>query len=111
MRVRGENVSAFEVEEAIAEVSGVLEVAAIGVPSELGGDDVKVVVVVDPEIKPDAATLIAHAQSRLPRFAIPRYVEFVAALPKTETNKVRKNVLRATPLGPATWDRLAGNAQ
>ena len=78
MRVRGENVSAFEVEEAIAEVSGVLEVAAIGVPCELGGDDIKIVVVASPEIKPDAAALIAHAQSRLPRFAIPRYVEFVA---------------------------------
>lgn len=111
MRVRGENISAFEVEEAIAEVSGVLEVAAIGVPCELGGDDIKVVVVASPDLKPDAAALIAHAQSRLPRFAIPRYVEFVAALPKTETNKVRKNVLRATPMGPATWDRLARNAQ
>jgi len=109
MRVRGENVSAFEVEEAIAEVSGVLEVAAIGVPCELGGDDIKIVVVASPDLKPDAAALIAHAQSRLPRFAIPRYVEFVAALPKTETNKVRKNVLRAMPLGPATWDRLAGS--
>ena len=109
MRVRGENVSAFEVEEAIGEAGGVLEVAAIGVPCELGGDDIKIVVVADPAIKPDAAALIAHAQSRLPRFAIPRYVEFVAALPKTETNKVRKNVLRAAPLGPATWDRLAGS--
>ncbi|MBI4190831.1 MAG: AMP-binding protein [Betaproteobacteria bacterium] len=109
IRVRGENVSAFEVEEAIAEVNGVLEVAAIGVPCELGGDDVKIVVVASPDTKPDAAALIAHAQSRLPKFAVPRYVEFVAALPKTETNKVRKNVLRATPLGPATWDRLAGS--
>ena len=109
MRVRGENVSAFEVEEAIAEVSGVLEVAAIAVPCELGGDDIKIVVVAGPDTKPDAETLIAHAQSRLPKFAIPRYVEFVAALPKTETNKVRKNVLRSMPLTPATWDRLAGS--
>ena len=109
MRVRGESVSAFEVEEAIAEVSGVLEVAAIGVPCELGGDDIKIVVVAGPGARPDAAALIAHAQSRLPRFAIPRYVEFVAALPKTETNKVRKNVLREQPLGPSTWDRLAGS--
>lgn len=106
IRVRGENVSAFEVEEVIAEVNGVLEVAAIAVPCELGGDDIKIVVVAGPNTKLDAESLIAHAQSRLPRFAIPRYVEFVAALPKTETNKVRKNVLRSTPLTPATWDRL-----
>ena len=109
MRVRGEHVSAFEVEEVIAEVGGVLEVAAIGVPCELGGDDIKIVVVASRENRPEAAALIAHAQTRLPKFAIPRYVEFVAELPKTETNKVRKNVLRETPLGTATWDRLAGS--
>jgi len=42
---------------------------------------------------------------------VPRYVEFVAALPKTETNKVRKNVLRETPFNAATWDRLAQQRQ
>ena len=108
MRVRGENVSAFEVEEAVAEVPGVLEVAAIAVPAELGGDDVKVVVVQKPGMPAvDPAALIAHAEAKLPRFAVPRYVEVVDALPKTETNKVRKHVLRATPFTPATWDRLA----
>ena len=106
IRVRGENVSAFEVEEAIAQVDGVLEVAAIAVPCELGGDDVKIAVVTSAGCKLDAQTLIAHAEKQLPKFAVPRYVEFVAALPKTETNKVRKNVLRETPFTPATWDRL-----
>jgi crotonobetaine/carnitine-CoA ligase len=108
MRVRGENVSAFEVEEVIAEVEGVLEVAAIAVPAELGGDDVKVVVVPRPgAARIDPAVLISHAEARLPRFAVPRYVEVVDALPKTETNKVRKNLLRDAPFTPATWDRLA----
>lgn len=106
IRVRGENVSAFEVEEAIAEVDGVLEVAAVAVPGELGGDDVKIVVTHRPDVKLDPQALIAHAQRRLPKFAVPRYVEFAMALPKTETNKVRKNVLRETPFTPTTWDRL-----
>jgi crotonobetaine/carnitine-CoA ligase len=111
MRVRGENVSAFEVEEVVGEVAGVLEVAAIAVPAELGGDDVKVVVVQKPGVPGvDPAALIAHAEAKLPRFAVPRYVEMVDALPKTETNKVRKNVLRATPFTSATWDRLAQGA-
>ena len=39
--MRGENVSAFEVEQVVAEIEGVIEVAAIAVPCELGGDDVK----------------------------------------------------------------------
>ena len=56
--------------------------------------------------KLDAPKLIAHARQQLPKFAVPRYVEFIEALPKTETNKVRKNVLRETPFTAATWDRL-----
>lgn len=111
IRVRGENVSAFEVEAAIAQVEGVLEVAAIAVPCELGGDDVKIVVVAHTNTQLSAETLIAHAQTQLPKFAVPRYVEFVAALPKTETNKVRKNVLREMPFTPGTWDKLDSNHQ
>jgi crotonobetaine/carnitine-CoA ligase len=106
IRVRGENVSAFEIEAAMAQVDGVLEVAAIAVPCELGGDEVKIVVVARVDSNLNAETLIVHAQQQLPKFAVPRYVEFVAALPKTETSKVRKNVLRETPFSPATWDRL-----
>ena len=111
IRVRGENVSAFEVEEAIGRLEGVLEVAAIAVPCELGGDDVKIVVVPAPGAQLNPATLVAQAQARLPRYAIPRYVEIVGALPKTETNKVRKNVLRETPFTPGTWDRSKDRAR
>jgi len=107
IRVRGEHVSAFEVEEAIGQITGVLEVAAIAVPCELGSDDVKVVIVPAPGASIDPAAIVAHARDRLPKYAVPRYVEIVAALPKTETNKVRKNVLRETPFTPATWDRTA----
>jgi len=105
IRVRGESVSAFEVEEVIGQVGGVLEVAAIAVPSELGGDEVKIVVVPAPGARLEPKALIAEAQARLPKYAIPRYVEIVATLPKTETNKIRKNILRESPFTPMTWDR------
>lgn len=106
IRVRGENISAFEVEQAILELAGVAEVAAIAVPSEIGGDDLKIVVVLKEGADLDADALIAHAQGRLPRYSIPRYVEFTAQLPKTPTNKVQKHVLRAAPFTADTWDRL-----
>ncbi|CCJ57312.1 putative ligase [Bordetella bronchiseptica MO149] len=106
IRVRGENVSAFEVERAISEDAAVLEVAAIAVPCELGGDDVKIVVVVRDGAQLEPQALVEHALARLPRFAVPRYVEFVDALPKTPTNKVMKHVLRAQPFTTNTWDRL-----
>ena len=106
IRVRGENVSAFEVEEVVGRMQGVLEVAAIAVPCDLGGDDVKIVVVPAPGARLNPQSLIREAQAHLPKFAVPRYVEIVAALPKTETNKIRKNVLRETPFTPDTWDRI-----
>ena len=56
------------------------------------------------QLEPQA--LVEHALARLPRFAVPRYVEFVDALPKTPTNKVMKHVLRAQPFTTNTWDRL-----
>lgn len=104
IRVRGENVSAFEVESVIAGAEGVLEVAAVAVPCELGGDDVKVFVVPreGARVEPDA--IVAWARDRLPRFAVPRYVEFLAALPKTPTNKVQKHLLREMAFTEHTWD-------
>ncbi|MFJ1256663.1 AMP-binding protein [Cupriavidus sp. CuC1] len=108
VRVRGENISAFEIEQAICELPEVAEVAAIAVPGELGGDDLKIVVVKRDGAELTPEDLIAHAQSCLPRYSIPRYVEFVNALPKTATNKVQKHVLRSTPFTPTTWDRTRG---
>jgi crotonobetaine/carnitine-CoA ligase len=89
----------------------VVEVAAVAVPSELGGDDLKVVVVVSEGSVLLHEELVAHAQQRLPRYSIPRYVEFVKALPKTPTNKVQKHVLRADPFTSATWDREAAGVK
>lgn len=105
IRVRGENVSAFEVERAIGDDPAVLEVAAIAVPCELGGDDLKIVVVPRAGAKADPEALVELARAKLPKFAVPRYVEFVDALPKTPTNKVMKHVLRAQPFTANTWDR------
>lgn len=98
IRVRGENVSAFEVESVIAAAEGVLEVAAIAVPCELGGDDVKVFVVPREGVRVEPDAIVAWARDRLPRFAVPRYVELLAALPKTPTNKVQKHLLREMSL-------------
>jgi crotonobetaine/carnitine-CoA ligase len=111
IRVRGENISAFDVEQAIGKLFGVAEVAAIAVPSDIGGDDLKIVVVLEPGIDIRAEDLIEHAQSCLPRYSIPRYIEFVDALPKTSTNKTQKHVLRATPFTATTWDRMSSNTK
>ena len=85
----------------------VLESAVFGVPSELGEADVMAVVVLKEGRTLTAAELIAHCEPRMARFMLPRYIEFQSALPKTETHRVQKRVLKDNGVGPATWDREA----
>lgn len=106
IRRRGENISSFEVEQAMRRLAGVREVAAFGVPSDIAGaeEEVMLAIVPEPGVPLTAGMVRAHARRHLPRFAEPRYVEFVSELPKTPTEKVRKTLLRARGVGPATID-------
>jgi acyl-CoA synthetase (AMP-forming)/AMP-acid ligase II len=97
IRRSGENISAREVEEVIARADGVSEVAAIGVPHETRGEEVKVYVVAkDPAAPPAPDSLIAFARTQLAPFKVPRYVEFIEAFPRTPSEKIAKNVLKAS---------------
>ena len=75
--------------------------------SELGEADVMAVVVLKEGRTLTAAELIAHCEPRMARFMLPRYIEFQSALPKTETHRVQKRVLKDNGVGPATWGREA----
>jgi crotonobetaine/carnitine-CoA ligase len=108
LRRRGENISSFEVEAGISAHPAVAEVAVIGVPSEYVEDEVKAVVVLHQGQALTEQELVEWLVPRMPRFMIPRYVEFVDALPKTDgTFRVRKVELRETLVTAATWDREA----
>jgi crotonobetaine/carnitine-CoA ligase len=104
IRRRGENVSSYEVEKVVGDHPAVLEAAAVAVPSELGEDDIKIVVVLKPGSVLAPVELIAWAEQRLAYFMVPRYVEFVAELPMTPNGKVQKYKLRETGTRDA-WDR------
>jgi crotonobetaine/carnitine-CoA ligase len=109
IRRRGENISSFEVEQAVLRHPAVAEAAAVAVPSELGEDDVKVVVAVKPDNPLSAEDLMDFCVANLPYFAVPRYVEFMDRLPMNPTGKVLKTELRDRGVTPTTWDReLAG---
>jgi carnitine-CoA ligase len=108
LRRRGENISSFEVEAGVSQHPAVQECAVVAVPSELGEDEVKVCVVVRPDEKLTPEELIEFLIPRMPRFMIPRYVEFIDELPKTEaTFRTQKVKLREDPLNERTWDREA----
>ncbi len=104
IRRRGENVSAWEVEQAITAHPAVAEVAAFGVPSDVGEEDVAALVVARAGGAPDPAELHAFAAAELPAFAVPRFIELVEALPKTPSERIDKGAVRRRGLGPAPWD-------
>jgi len=91
--VSGFNVYPNEVEDAIASHPGVLEVAAVGIPSEHSGEAVKAFVVKkDPNLT--AEDVIAHAKKSLTNYKVPREVEFKTELPKTNVGKILRRALR-----------------
>ena len=105
LRRRGENVSSVEVETVVAGHPSVLEAAVVGVPSDLGEDDILLFVTVTTDGDLDYPELLDFCGARMPYFAVPRYVEIVSELPKTVIGRVRKDVLRSRGVGPAAWDR------
>ena len=89
-----ENIYPIEVEQVIAALPGVTEVAVIGVPDEEWGESVAAFVVPAPGAVLDAAAVVEHCRQHLASYKKPRHVVFVDALPRTTTNKVSKVTLR-----------------
>jgi long-chain acyl-CoA synthetase len=91
--VSGFNVYPNEVEDVIAMMPGVLEVAAVGVPDEKSGEAVKVIIVrKDPALTVEQVK--AHASEFLTGYKHPKYVEFRTELPKTNVGKILRRELR-----------------
>jgi crotonobetaine/carnitine-CoA ligase len=111
IRRRGENISSVEVELITNAHPDVLESAAVPVASELGEDDVKIVVMLKPGRRLAEEELLRHCIERMPRFMVPRYIELVDELPKTPTEKIRKADLRALGVTVGTWDREAAGVR
>jgi crotonobetaine/carnitine-CoA ligase len=102
LRRRGENISSFELEQAIDSHPIIVESAVVAVASNLGEDDIKACIVVDSKIEP--AELFDFFKSNLPYFAIPRYVDFLEALPRNGVGRVLKHKLRDAGNTAGTWD-------
>lgn len=93
LRRRGENVSAYEVEQAVLEHPDLVEAAVVGVDAELGEQDIALYYV---ERKPGRIApqaLEAWCREHLGDFMVPRYFCAVTEVPKTETQRVQKGML------------------
>lgn len=106
IRRRGENISSYEVEQVLNDHPAVIESAAVGVRVERAGgeEEIKAVLAVE-GTTPDPVEFLDWCVERMPRYSVPRYLEFVDVLDKTASGKIRKQALRDDGVTPTTWDR------
>jgi carnitine-CoA ligase len=98
----GENISVWEVEQLVRGISGVADVVAIGVGGDPGEQDVKLVVVREPNVDLTPEQLYEWCRREMAKFMVPRFIEFVDTLPRLALGKVDR--ARLSENGPAVWD-------
>lgn len=107
IRRRGENISAFELERTMLRYPGIAEAAvhAVPPPGELE-DAVKACLVLEPGANDDFSLekFWDYLSRQLAYFAMPRYVDFLDALPRNSNGKVTKEVLRQQGVTETTID-------
>ena len=106
IRRRGENISTFEVEGVIFDHPAVANCAVIGVPAEIGDEDILVAVQPKEGVTIDPAEFLKWCRGHLASFMVPRYVR-VLKLPLTPSERVEKQKLRDEGLVPDTFDDLS----
>jgi carnitine-CoA ligase len=99
IRRRGENLAPYDVETALNQHPAVFETVVVGVPADVGEEDVKAFVVLRPGGVVAAEELFRFAAERLPFFMVPRYLEFVEEIPKTANQKAQRYLLKGKLTG------------
>jgi acyl-CoA synthetase (AMP-forming)/AMP-acid ligase II len=112
IRRAGENISAGEVEAVLRGLPDIVEAAAVPVPDDTRGEEVKACVVLQPGATRETLPpnrIIAHCEANLARFKVPRYIEYRNDLPKTASEKIAKHLLQgATDPRAGCFDRVEG---
>lgn len=111
LRRRGENISSYELESTFQQHPAVRECAVHAVPSELTEDEVKLTVTLIEGASTTPYELCEWSLDRVPYFAVPRYVEIRAELPKNALGKILKFELRDQGVTAGTWDREASGLE
>ncbi|MCB1845196.1 MAG: AMP-binding protein, partial [Halioglobus sp.] len=106
VRFAGRNISTVEVESVVMRHPDVAQAAAFGIPSEAldSEDELKINLVLKSGASPSHEDIARFINDNAPYYFVPRYMEFVEALPYTPTNKVQKYLLRQAGVSENTWD-------
>jgi crotonobetaine/carnitine-CoA ligase len=102
IRRRGENISSVELERIVEMHPAIAYCVAVGVPSPLGEDDVKVVVEVRPDVEFNILDFHRWCQTHMAKFMVPRFVTVAGVIPRTPVGKPDKERLRV--LTGDEWD-------
>ena len=98
IRVKGEMVSGFEVEEGALMHPDILDAAAIGIPGEMGEEDIRLFVTLRPHASLTETQIIEHCQGVMAKFMVPKIVTILEEMPRTPTGKSEKGKLAQMPL-------------
>jgi carnitine-CoA ligase len=104
LRRRGENIASFEVERILMSHGDLADVAVHAVPSPMTEDDLKITATRKEGATVTEEELFRWCIDQLPYFALPRYIEFRDALPRSPVGRVLKRELRGEGVTEATWD-------
>jgi carnitine-CoA ligase len=94
IRRLGEFISSYEVEQVLNAHPDIQTAAVFGVPSELIEEEVMAVIVPRPGARLHPQDVRTYCAGKLPRHAVPRYIQFRASIPMTATGKVEKYRLK-----------------
>ena len=104
LRCRGENVSAYEVEDIMSRYPNIREVIVIGVPAPLGEEDIKAFIIAEAGKTLDPADIVMWCKERMASFKLPRYIVFCDEFPRSTTKReVERHKLKAMA-EVAVWD-------
>lgn len=105
IRRGGENIPPYDIEREINKHPAVAESAVFGINDPVMEEEIKLAIVLRPAQNITPEEMIAWCESRLPKFMVPRYFEFMEKLPKSASEKIQRTVLKERGLTPNTWDR------
>jgi long-chain acyl-CoA synthetase len=94
IKCKGEKVSPKEVENVLLSLDGIVEAAVVGVPDEVLGQAVKACVTVDKVSRLTEEDILRYCSQHLETTMVPKYIEIMPSLPKTETGKIQRHALK-----------------
>ena len=108
IRRRGENISPYDIESVVNKHPAILEAVAVGVPSELGEEEIKLYIKLKEGEKLDYMDFLKWCEKELPYYMIPRYIEIIEEVPKTATQRPKRYLLKERGVGNAFDAYAAG---